>query len=186
MLTLGGCSSASRQAAQSGSCLDRDDCDQPEVARKRSTALFWFCYGSSRNEPWDCSDVQDDSKIRIIPGPLPEEEDELTTAVRLPAEELPLPLPTDEAEGFAVQLVALETISAVEEFALEHGLEEPVYFRIRGPDGPLYALILGYYPSREEAQQAAADWEASHQTGELPLIKPVESLQAAMEAAEQP
>lgn len=182
-LALAGCSS--RLARDSSSCLDRDDCDQPQVASKRPEALFWYCYGASRDEPWDCSNVKDDSKIRIIPGPLPEDDEALTAAVTLPDETSPAP--SLKAEGFAVQLVALETVSAVEEFALEHGLDEPVYFRIRGPaDQPLYVLILGYYGSREEAQAAAADWEATHQTGEPPLIKPVEALQAAMEAPEQP
>lgn len=90
-LTLSGCGWLSRDG---DNCLDDDSC---ETAGTQSNTVplgqAWYCYGITREQPWDCLNERDDSRIRIIADPAAPVDSLLAEA----AEEAPPEEPSPES-----------------------------------------------------------------------------------------
>ena len=53
-------------ASKTGNCLDDGNCEGANPFEEKLKGGTWHCYGVSKNEPWDCSQVQDDAKIATV------------------------------------------------------------------------------------------------------------------------
>ncbi len=89
--------------------------------------------------------------------------------------------PTDST--YAVQLIALQSIDALQVYAAAHQIDEPLYVRINSQQQNWYVLLLDTYPTREEAEAAASNWEAVHQPESRPWVRPLGPLIQAVEEA---
>lgn len=63
---MSGCSWWPWGAEKTGSCLDNDSCDSSNPLEEKLIGGTWHCYGVDKNEPWDCSQQEDPSKIVSI------------------------------------------------------------------------------------------------------------------------
>ena len=50
----------------SGNCLDDDSCEGANPFEEQLVGGTWYCYGISRDQPWDCSQQEDAGKITAI------------------------------------------------------------------------------------------------------------------------
>lgn len=73
---LASCSLWPWRAEKTGSCLDDDSCKNTNPLDEQLVGGSWYCYGSDRDEPWDCSQTEDTAKIAAIPEVSEELEDE--------------------------------------------------------------------------------------------------------------
>ena len=75
---ISGCSFWPFGKEKTGSCLDDDSCDTPaSLEQQLVTNATWYCYGVSRDDGWDCSQEEDQTRIAVIPdqaSPTPQEE----------------------------------------------------------------------------------------------------------------
>lgn len=98
-----------------------------------------------------------------------------------PATVLPLEeLPTD---FYAVQMVALSTMAALEDFRTAHRLSGVLGAQVEAGGKVYYALLLGVYESMADARAAAASRPESLRDMQ-PWIRKVSTLQAAVARAE--
>jgi len=111
--------------------------------------------------------------------------EELPTHVRLAYQpSKPTLLEDLPSEFFTVQLLAMSSKTTLEAYVRDHGLKGLSAARIENDGGLYYVLLLGVYETEALARQAAADLpppldEAS------PWIRPLGSLQEAMQRADQ-
>ncbi|RMH49736.1 MAG: hypothetical protein D6685_18880, partial [Bacteroidetes bacterium] len=87
-----------------------------------------------------------------------------------------LTLPED---GYAVQLIALANRDRAEQFASEHGLEDALILSITREEAPYTVVLLGVYPTYEDAQ-AAAEARPESLTNIKPWIRPIADLRARL------
>ena len=67
---ISGCSFWPFGKEKTGSCLDDDSCDTPaSLEQQLVTNATWYCYGVSRDDGWDCSQEEDQTRIAVIPDP---------------------------------------------------------------------------------------------------------------------
>ena len=59
-------------------CMDDNSCEAANPIDEALTTGAWYCYGVSRNEPWDCRKSADDSRITAISDETQEEPFETT------------------------------------------------------------------------------------------------------------
>ncbi len=85
--------------------------------------------------------------------------------------------------GYAVQLIALQSVEAVEAYAMDHNIAEPDYVRIRSQNQDWYVLLLGLYSDRTGAQSAADEWESIYQPYSKPWVRPITPLKTAVREA---
>jgi septal ring-binding cell division protein DamX len=98
--------------------------------------------------------------------------------------ERPMKLADVPGDYYAVQLVALDSIAAVEAYVNDHQLEGLSAARIAKDDRLFYVLLLGVYADRPTAQ-AAVEQLPTSLAGVTPWIRPMRTLQAAMRRAEE-
>ena len=96
--------------------------------------------------------------------------------------EPPMKLAAAPGDYYAVQLVALDSIAAVEAYVNDHELEGMSAARIAKDDRLFYVLLLGVYPDLTTAEAAIERLPASL-AGVTPWIRPMRALQAAMRRA---
>ncbi|MDC0068291.1 SPOR domain-containing protein [Gammaproteobacteria bacterium] len=53
-------------ASKTGNCLDDGNCQGANPFEEKLKGGTWHCYGVSKEEPWDCDQEQDDTKISAI------------------------------------------------------------------------------------------------------------------------
>ena len=53
-------------SSKTGNCLDDGTCEGSNPFEEELIGGTWHCYGVSRNEPWDCSQERDDTKIVAV------------------------------------------------------------------------------------------------------------------------
>ena len=85
-------------------------------------------------------------------------------------------------DAFAVQLIALNDESAIIAYALEQGIEQPIYAQTRTGDDALFVLILGVYPDRGTADTARAEFVEGRRLAVSPWVRPLGPLQQAVRA----
>ena len=85
------------------------------------------------------------------------------------------------SEFWAVQLVAVSSKSALENFAKEHKIQGVSAAETAVNDKLFYVLLLGIYETRENAELAATELPYPFKE---PWIRPMASLQRAMARAE--
>ena len=82
---------------------------------------------------------------------------------------------------YAVQVIALDTLAAIQDFAAKVGGDDPRYVQILGnQDNELYALLIGFYPNRRAAQEAALDWIEQNPSESEPWVRSTASLHRAV------
>lgn len=163
-----------------GNCLDDDSCEGANPFEEQLVGGTWYCYGVSRNEPWDCSQQENADKIVAVS---PQD-----GSGSSPSSELPVPadnfLDAFSDDAFVVQLIALQSKDEINAFASNHGLEKPRFIRVRNQESVWYVLILDVFNDRASADAAAAAWESAHNPSSKPWVRPVASLKAAATRAE--
>ena len=82
------------------------------------------------------------------------------------------------ADHFAVQLMALSSEAAADDYLARHGVEGSRRVRIEHGGRTLHAVLLGVYPDAQTAQRAADVW--SPPPGVQPWVRSLGPLQAAM------
>ena len=84
-----------------------------------------------------------------------------------PAGEHPVSLLALPESHYAVQLMALSTRGAAEDYASKHNLSGALHASIERDGRTLHILLAGIYPDRDRARQAAANMAAT-----LPDVTP--------------
>ena len=64
---LASCSLWPWRAEKTGSCLDDDSCENTNPLEEKLVGGTWYCYGSDRDQPWDCSQTDNPGKITAVP-----------------------------------------------------------------------------------------------------------------------
>jgi septal ring-binding cell division protein DamX len=82
--------------------------------------------------------------------------------------------------SFAVQLIALKTFKEVSEYVEKFDLTPPMYVKVRSQESDWYAVLLGIYETRTEADAASEEWASSHTTASKPWVRPIPALRKAM------
>ena len=163
-----------------GNCLDDDSCEGANPFEEQLVGGTWYCYGVSRNEPWDCSQQENADKIVAVS---PQD-----GSGSSPSSELPVPadnfLDAFSDDAFVVQLIALQSKDEINAFASDHDLEKPRFIRVRNQDSLWYVLILDVFNDRASADAAADAWESAHNPSSKPWVRSVASLKAAATRAE--
>lgn len=106
----------------------------------------------------------------------------------------PAPLPASAPEpidplseysntSFAIQLIALQTLDEVTQYAEEFKLNPPMYVKIRSQDSDWYAVLLGIYEAKTQADTAAEEWASSHNSSSRPWVRPIKPLKKAASLA---
>ncbi len=49
-----------------GNCLDDDSCEGANPFEEQLVGGTWYCYGKTKDEPWDCSQTEDGTKITAV------------------------------------------------------------------------------------------------------------------------
>ena len=188
------------RSEKTGTCLDDDSCQNADPLSQELIGGTWYCYGSDRDQPWGCSQTQDDQKIVSVPdeGPLEqqiEERKEEQLAVQFKEEKAELQesgiQSSDDArqpfsdlsrfpdDSYTVQLIALQNMEEVQNFTADHNIRSPTTVMIRSQGADWYVVILGIYDTKGEAQTVASDWQATHNPSSKPWIRPLGPLKQA-------
>lgn len=116
--------------------------------------------------------------------------DNISNSAEVSAMEAPTPqaVPTDLLSGysntsFAIQLIALQTLEQVTEYAEQFNLNPPMYVKIRSQDSDWYVVLLGIYETRPEADAASEKWASSHDPSSRPWVRPLHPLRKAANLA---
>jgi septal ring-binding cell division protein DamX len=88
-------------------------------------------------------------------------------------------------DSFAVQLIALESLDQVLDYVKQLNSDTPRVARILTNDKLWYVAVLGIYPDKILANQAIKQWSQTSGVSEIPWVRQVDSLQAAMREAEE-
>lgn len=199
-------------ARDSGNCLDDDSCEGANPFEEQLVGGTWYCYGVSRDEPWDCSQEQDSNKIVAVsdePPPASEPEtyeqasfgEDTTMAETVGLNRAEINNLREEIssqasapannflDGFgddawAVQLIALQSRDEVESFVAMHGIADPKYVQIESGGAIWFVLILDVFADRASADSAAQVWETENEPSSRPWVRPVSSLKAAARRAD--
>ena len=199
-IVLSSCSLWPWRSEKTGTCLDDDSCQNADPLTQELIGGTWYCYGSDRDQPWGCSQTQDDQKIVSVPNERPlkqqiEEQAEKQLAEQAKEEKAELqesgiqssddePQPIADLsrfpdDSYTVQLIALQTMEEVQNFAAKHNIRSPTTARIRSQGSDWYVVILGIYDTMSEAQTVASDWQITHNPSSKPWIRPLGPLKQA-------
>lgn len=107
--------------------------------------------------------------------------DQAPTAIEIESELANLFQYSDES--FAVQLIALQTVAEVEQFASHHDMKTPTYIKINSQGSNWYVLILDVFDDHFSAQEAANNWVLSHDPDSKPWVRPIGALKEAARRA---
>lgn len=193
--------------ADTGNCLDNDTCDEANPFEEQLVGGTWYCYGKSKDEPWDCGQNEDSAKISAVTGSEAQESAPLVTE-RIARAELAMTGETVSAttsttatapetavqdnsalagysdDSFAVQLIAVQTIQEIDRFAERYGLESPSYLLINTQGDNWYVVLLGIFDDKASADAAADAWNETNRPFSKPWVRPVGPLKAAAQLAE--
>lgn len=117
-----------------------------------------------------------------IPEPQPQPTPEPQPPIEPPAPE-PQSLMQLPRDFYAVQMLAMTSREELDDFTARHDLAGLQAARVERDGTLYYVLLLGVYPSLEQARDALADLPRGL-SGVEPWIRPVGSLQAAMARAD--
>ena len=116
--------------------------------------------------------------------------DNISNSAEVSGMEAPAPqaVPTDLLSGysntsFAIQLIALQTLEQVTQYAEQFNLNSPMYVKIRSQDSDWYVVLLGIYETRPEADAASEKWASSHDPSSRPWVRPLHPLRKAANLA---
>ena len=201
IIVLSSCSLWPWRSEKTGTCLDDDSCEDADPLSRKLVGGTWYCYGSDRDQPWDCSQNSDDQKIISIPAERnfqspPEKKSEIRTTEQIEEKQSELleqgnqswnspQLSMDDLsslsdDSYAIQLIALQTMEGVEAFIMKHNLISSKTVMIRSEGEDLYAVILGIYESESRAQTLANEWQAKHNPSSTPWVRNLGPLKRAM------
>ena len=163
----------------------------------------WFCGGGDDNGGWDCVQDQElqrpaatpsrapESPRRAPPEPSAERSAAPSAAVRQTSAAAranresayrpgqPVPLTEVPPQYYVVQLVALASKESLEEYATRKALRGMSAARVERNGRLFYVLLLGVFPTRAAADEAAANLPAALSEFD-PWVRRVESLQEAI------
>lgn len=180
---------------------DDGSCEAPVLLDNTTSERKWYCYGKEADEPWQCQNSADDSKIVAVKPQVGGLAEQRATqrpvtppAITVPSEsqaaipksstmENILQTPPDH---FAVQLIALRDLAGVQEYATLNGIQDPLLVKIRNDETDWYILLLGVYPDRTLAESAKREWETAKVLRVQPWIRQLGGLQEAMRLAQGP
>ena len=189
-------------------CRSTPDMPVPRPSALPDADANWFCELGEREDEWEC--VQDgplpaaaERRARAAATPARNPPSPSVTApasaAPTPSEAAPsanLPLyrrlayrptetvPLDDLPPgfFAVQLVAVQTKAALEEYAQRQRLRNMSAARVERDGEMFYVLLLGIYETRERADRAAASLPPEFEQF-TPWVRSVASLQEAIARA---
>ncbi len=203
MILLSSCSLWPWGSEKTGSCLDDDSCENADPLSQQLIGGTWYCYGSDRDQPWDCSQEPNEQKIVSI---APErnllrpqkEQSELPETQQANKKQLE-PLEWDNQssednntslsmadlssfsdESYTIQLVALQTIEDVQNFIVKHDIASAKTVMIRSQGEDWYVVLLGIYDSENRAQTIASKWQATHGPSSAPWVRTLGPLKRAL------
>lgn len=81
---------------------------------------------------------------------------------------------------YAVQLIALQSLDEIVEFAARHGLSDPNWVQIESQGNTWYVLLLGIYANRAQADIAANSWSDQETPETRPWVRPLGPLKRAV------
>ncbi len=180
---------------------DDGSCEAPVLLDNSTSERKWYCYGTEADQPWQCQNSADDSKIVAVkPQTAPQPERSqfepqglLTQTEPTPAPRLVMPVSSSiekilqtPPDHYAVQLIALRDLAGVQEYATLNGIQEPMLVKIRNDQTDWYILLLGVYPDRSLAEAAKREWETAKVLRVQPWIRQLGGLQDAMRLAQEP
>ncbi len=88
------------------------------------------------------------------------------------------------AEYFVVQLIALEDLTELLNYAASQDMKEPLIVRVSSANQQrLMVLLEGVYPDKQAAEQAAARWLLGNPGADEPWVRKLGTLQQAMREA---
>ena len=87
-------------------------------------------------------------------------------------------------DAYAVQLIALQSINEVENFATMYNIKKPMYVHLDSQDSDWYVLILDVFDTQVTAIEAANDWELKHNPNSRPWVRPLGPLKRAVTRAQ--
>ncbi len=203
--------------SKTGNCLDDGTCEESNPFEEDLRGGTWHCYGVSRDEPWDCSQERNDTKIiavkdtpRRIAPPEPDFDNKGNTPAESRAElamagtisssgeesvvEAAMPQKATTSEttdplagysntSFTVQLIALQTLEGVTQYAAENDLNPPMHVKIRSQETDWHLVLLGIYEVKDEADAAADEWASTHTGSARPWVRPTGPLRKAVNLA---
>ena len=155
----------------------------------------WFCETGGESQEWDCVEDQESARHAQGAGPRDQSEDTRpdpgrTGARRTPTPrdvalqpDTPIPLTDVPPHYYAVQLVAVQTKEALEDYAARKELRGMSAARVERDGRLFYVLLLGVYLDRERARTAASNLPAEFADLD-PWVRSVDSLQQAMRSAD--
>jgi septal ring-binding cell division protein DamX len=126
----------------------------------------------SSNESSDSSATEQPTEPA---GETPEELIEAPAAISIDLLALP-------GERYAVQLIAMANLNLAEQFTAEHSLDDAITVQLARDEELYVVVLLGVYATYAEAE-AAVDGRAESLADIKPWIRPLESIQAGLEAA---
>ena len=170
-----------------GSVTGSPNPDPSAVAEKDAD---WFCRPGAANQEWRCDRHQEPRRSAAArpapplakpPTPKPRAAPHRELAYR-PGK--PIPLTEVPPDYYVVQLVALETKAALDEYAARKELKDMSAARVERDGKLFYVLLLGVYPDRQRAEEAAANLPAKLEEFE-PWVRLVDSLQQAIRRGDE-
>lgn len=178
---------------------DDGSCEAPVLLDNSTSERKWYCYGSEADEPWQCLNSADDSKIVAVkPQANPQQArsqiEPQTFRPPTPPSPKPVVPESDTMEAllqtpsdhYAVQLIALRDLAGVQEYATLNGIQDPMLVKIRNDETDWFILLLGVYPDRSLAEAAKREWETAKVLRVQPWIRQLGGLQDAMRLAKDP
>jgi len=163
------------------------------VDKNRGKESQWLCYGQTQHQGWNC---RTEARGDVLPNPRDVVKSEvLPIAISKPAEKQTTGIEKilenegsvdgsfatqkkiTEIDGsyYAVQLYAGVSVQSGREFIKRRGLSSPRLLSIESRSESWYVVLLGLYPTREQAEKIAAEFNRSS-GGEVPWVRSVEGL----------
>lgn len=87
-------------------------------------------------------------------------------------------------DSYAVQLIALQSVEEVLDYAGRYGLADPEFVRIESQGSDWYVLLLGVYSTLSEANNVADSWYADRTPDTRPWVRPTGPLKRAVMRAQ--
>ena len=198
---LGGCRSGTQAPVRNPSAVAGDQTD-------------WFCETGAENQEWSCvqdrelvrhppatrppaarqaANATRDTRAQRTPPPRAAREDPPPpppASVPPPRRDVAgrpdsgIPVMDAPPDYYVVQLVAVQTREALEEYAARKALQGMSAARVERDGRLFYVLLLGLYPDRERARTAASNLPAELAEFD-PWVRSVNSLQQAVRRADE-
>ena len=200
IIVLSSCSLWPWRSEKTGTCLDDGSCQNEDPLAQELRGGTWYCYGSDRDQPWDCSQNLNDQKIVSIPTEQPLQQqsrkqpneriamqinEEQTDTIKLGnqspnnEQQSTTDLSSFPDDSYAVQLTALQSRGAVEDFINKHNIKDPQIATIRSQGNDWYVVLLGIYDDINEAKAIASEWQATKNPSSEPWVRTLGPLKRA-------